>query len=241
MKRKDINVQLQRSDYIIAILAFIYSILLCFNLIDGMCGKGNSKINYWLYFTNDSNLFVLLWLLFLSCATFAKNKKILNFVKNRTLMVCIGTYIFLTFIIVALLLSPIYSGLWFDDGISGAKNVFFTHLITPVVYFIFLVFVKSDEKFSWKYNFYTISYPAIWFFPIILPLGLTKTLGFGGYDDGSIMYYPYGFLDPGQNGMCKGNIFIYLLIIVILIGVIYGIGMLIGFIKTKIDKAIFKK
>jgi len=233
---------------ILAILAITYSIIVTFSIVNvtfdpyELGVNWSNKVCVLLYFTNDSNIFVGLYLLLFGIGTLSKCDKLTSFLRKKTIMVCIEVYIFLTFVIVALLLAPIYKGDWIYNGIDGIGAVCFTHGFTPLIFFIFFLFIKSDGKYDWKRNFYTLVYPVLWFFPIILPLGLTKTVYFknpesaGG--NGQYQYFPYLFLDPGKQGMCKGNPYIYTVILLALCLIIYGVGMLISLIKSKTENKI---
>jgi hypothetical protein len=177
-------------------------------------------------FTNQSNIMCDIWLFcFFLSIFFVKNKKFYLIVRNRVIVISILLNITMTFLIVALWLNPIWKGQWLS-GIS--MDTFYSHLITPLVMWLMMFFVKFEGKYSWKHNFYTLIYPLAFFF--IFGLGSFFLNG----------WVPYNFLDPTFYGHTDEvtTWVLYTCIIIILAAVFYGASYGIYRLKTAVKNKI---
>ena len=139
------------------------------------------NIRIYRYFTNQTNLLVIIWLALAIIWSSDPNKmqKLMGKVKGA-----ITLYITVTFIIFAIVLSPMYH----PSGIEGIINLML-HYIIPVA-FIFDWIITEDNTYEWKFISHWLIYP-ICYLVFALIHGLTtgdfiypflnyEALGFSG-------------------------------------------------------------
>lgn len=209
----------KKRDLFLGYLAIIFSITLTFILINNFSARSAEKWRFFYAFTQQSNIIVLVWLVLFGIHAFTKK---LSFVRNRVLMTAITVYISITYLIVALVLNPIYSGSW-NPLVSGSE--FWLHHLTPVVMWIYYFLVKGEGKLNIVNSLLTLSYPLLYFF-INLIIGATLT-----YQDGS-KAYAYFFINPDTY---KGSYLILMLVMLGLLLVFSGFTFLLSKMKTYID------
>ena len=108
------------------------------------------NIRIYRYFTNQTNLLVVIWLVLAIIWSSDPNKmkKLMGKVKGA-----ITVYITVTFIIFAIVLSPLYH----PSGIEGIINLML-HYIIPVA-FIFDWIITEDNMYKWKFIPHWLIYP----------------------------------------------------------------------------------
>ena len=108
------------------------------------------NVRIYRYFTNQTNLMVIIWLAFAIIWSSDPNK--MQKLKGR-LKGAITLYISVTFIIFAIVLSPLYH----PTGIEGIINLNL-HYIIPVA-FIIDWFITEGNNYQWKHILYWLIYP----------------------------------------------------------------------------------
>jgi hypothetical protein len=193
----------RRRDIRLAFFALMYSAVLFFSLFDTVVSRftDDGGVGWFLafyYFTFQSNFFVCIWLFCFSITRFhGKQSRFARFINNRFLMTAITAYITLTFLVVIFVLAPFFLG-YFHSGINGA--MLFTHLLTPVVMWIYYFLVPGVGNLKYRHAWYSLIYP-ITYVNINLIVGALVTFDEGlGAITGLIVpggpAYAYGFLNP---------------------------------------------
>ncbi len=139
------------------------------------------------YFTNQSNIFVDLYLILFACGIFG-SKKLYKFTHNETLRGAVTLYICITGIIYFCVLLPFSNGgfpmekgIWFSNVVN-----YWNHLITPVLFTaVWFKPLKADKLPIAKSALITLIYPLCYFIFSVIR--------------GSIVdFYPYPFLSSKQ-------------------------------------------
>lgn len=188
---------------------------------DGQLGSSIKGIRYFMPFTIDSNVLLGLCSLVLSIFLIKNLIKKDTVIPNWVLLLFYAGVVSttLTILTVIFFLTPtisISSG--FDRAITlYMKDMFFLHVLDPILGIIVFINVKSDEDYNLKDNFISIIpmfLYSIWYMINVLT---------GKWDDF------YGFTFGGK----------YMVIPIVLIAM-YLVTFLIGFILRKLNKK-FKK
>jgi hypothetical protein len=218
-KPKAIN---YKKDNWLCVLALIYSFILLFVLIDNAC-----QFNPYFagYFTNLTNIFCCIWLFLFGISGFIKNQTYHNIIRNKTLVAMLNMSITITFLVVALWLSPIWNGKWVSGGING--TLLYTHLLTAIVMWLVTFYYRATGKFNWKTNFLVLIFPLTYFaIMLIIPLLIIPLIN-------GRTWYPYNFINPS---FYHYNYYIFAAVIVALGSIFYGVSYLLYFIKVSLNK-----
>ena len=189
-----------------------------------------SGITFLRMFTNDSNVFVDIYLILYAIGIFG-SKPLYKFTHNEWLRGAITLYICVTGIIYFFVLLPfsemfpMEKGIWFSNVIN-----FWNHLITPVffvgLWFQPVVFEKIPKV---KYALYDLIFPILYFIVCIIL----------GAKDG---FYPYPFLNGRQmwDMLFKGTpynptlgLLLLVAAVVIFSGIFFGVACALGAIHNK--------
>ena len=148
--------------------------------------NGISGITFLRMFTNESNIFVDIYLILFAIGVFG-SKPLYKFTHNEwlrgavTLYICVTGIIYFTVLLPFSQPFPMEKGIWFSNVIN-----YWNHLITPV-FFTALWFVPATDKIipKVKYALLNLIYPICYFIMCIIL----------GAKDG---FYPYPFLNGQQ-------------------------------------------
>lgn len=186
--------------------------------------KKKFRVNLFLYYTNLSNLLVLL---FFSCrvvVTFLgiQSGSLYQVVYSDFWHFSITASILITFLIYHFLLAPLVKK--GDIGSAEFKHHSFdniaVHYLVPILTLLDWLFIASKSNLNWISGVY-------W---IVIPLAYTLFALLRGLLGGNIKYttspYPYPFMDPAENGWKKVmlNLFYMSIGFVVLGMMMVGIG-----------------
>ncbi len=187
----------KKNELFLGYLSIIYAITLLFILVNNFAGRTQEKWRFFYAFTQQSNILLLIW--FILFGVFAFTNKV-TFVKNRILMTALTVYISITYFIVALVLDPVYAGVWIP---TKSGNELWLHHLSPIIMWIYFFKVKGEGNLNVKNALLSLIYPFIYFiFNLIIGANFT-------YLDGK-KAYAYSFINPDTYG---GNYFILSLLI----------------------------
>ncbi len=144
-------------------MAFMTFVFL-FNTISASTMNYNSeKIHALLYFTNQTNILMLFWMIFLSLYTLS-GEKMMRFSVNPNLTAALTTYILITGIIYWLVLVPTFYKPGGDNSWLFSPFSIWTHSIVPVtgVILLFLVKATPDKAPANKKSLYFFIYPLLY-------------------------------------------------------------------------------
>ena len=211
-----------KKELFLGYFALIYAITLLFILINSFGSRTEDHWRFFYAFTQQSNILVLLWLVLFGLSAFGV-KKLDTFVRNRVLMTGLTVYISITYFIVALVLNPIYKGMF--NPVSNGGELWLHHL-SPIITWIFFFLVKGEGKITNKSAFLTLVYPILY---VIANLIIGETVK---YADGT-RAYAYDFISPHSYG---NNYFIFILVILTLLAIFSTFAVLLSKLKLYIDK-----
>jgi hypothetical protein len=220
--------------------ALIYASMLLFILVDACIGgfkTGNDGWSFFYYFTYQSNILVMAWLFAFGITRFVgKNSKVSKFLTHHITMIALTLYMSLTFLTVALVLGnhSILSGVYVNEINSTG---FFTHWLTPIIMWVFFIFVPGHGKLEVKSILkrlpYLLIYPLIYVASNLIVGELTV------WTEGTAAgkpAYAYDFLNPHV----YANIGIYICVIVGFAAALFGLGVAMIFMKKKLFKSYYK-
>lgn len=192
--------------------------------------NGISGITFLRMFTNESNIFVDIYLILFAIGIFG-SKPLYKFTHNEwlrgaiTLYICVTGIIYFTVLLPFSQSFPMEKGIWF----SNVVNIW-NHLITPVFFTaLWFVPVVSKRIPKVKYALLDLIYPICYFIMCIIL----------GAKDG---FYPYPFLNGQQmwDMLFKnkpydstGGTLLLVAAVVILSGVFFGVSCALGGIHNK--------
>lgn len=187
----------KKNELFLGYLSIIYAMTLLFILVNNFAGRKEEKWRFFYAFTQQSNILLLIW--FILFGVYAFTNKV-TFVKNRILMTALTVYISITYFIVALVLDPVYAGVWIP---TKSGNELWLHHLSPIIMWIYFFKVKGEGNLNVKNALLSLIYPFIYFiFNLIIGANFT-------YLDGK-KAYAYSFINPDTYG---GNYFILSLLI----------------------------
>ncbi|MDR1234872.1 MAG: Pr6Pr family membrane protein [Mycoplasmataceae bacterium] len=216
-----------KKDIAVGFFASIYGVILLFIMINGVVSsihdKGLIGFNFFYAFTNETNLFCGIWMIFLCVVCLCpKLTKLDRFIRNKVVMTSLCLYITMTFFIVALWLSPIWKGQWISNGIFGGGEVLFTHLLTPIVMWVIYFLVLGTGKINRVRLLYTLVYPILYVIMGLIVGYLTDK-------------FPYDFINPNFYGGHTIGPIVFPLVILVLASIFYGVAWLLYKLKNFID------
>ncbi len=209
----------KRKNEMLAFTALIYALFLTFTLITNFTGRENEHWRFFYAFTQQSNIIILIWLLFFGITTLT-GSKLNKVVRNNTLITALTVYISITFFIVAFVLDPIYNGSW--NPLKSAPELLH-HNITPVVMWYFFYLVEGVGPIQYKKALYVLIYPFLYVIANLLLGANVKYLN-------GTPAYAYGFINPNN----YPNLAVFVLVIIGLIAIFTLFGILL--IKIKLSQ-----
>ena len=210
-----------RGRMVFGLIAALYSFYLFLVLANGFAQyitdtSPNAAQNwqFFYYFTTQSNILVLLWLVTFAIATLGSGRLsvVANRLVNKGIVLGLTLYMIVVFFVVACILDPFYAGA-FQPVPSGGQ--LYEHVISPMLMLVIYLVYPLRGKTSWRTVLAWMSY-------LILYVCLANIVGARTYfhDDGTAAY-PYNFLNPHN----YANIALYLLTILGLTLVCFLVGM----------------
>lgn len=155
-------------------------------LIDNVPGNGLSVMEaiarFFLFFTILTNLLVAVCL---TVRAAEPSNRLGHFFSRPSVLAATGVYI----LIVAIVYNTVLRSLWVPVGNQRLADELL-HLIVPVCYLIYWFLFAPKYGLEWKHAVQWLIYPAIY-----LPYALLR-----GALEG---FYPYPFIDLGQNSIGK--------------------------------------
>jgi len=203
--------------------ALVYSLILLLvlanSLVNSIIKPDTEWWGFWYMFTNQSNIIVFVWLLCYGIGTFVDGR-VKKFAENNTVITAVTVYISITFFIVATVLEPFYKAK-FDP-----LNSLFLHFASAIVMWFFFFFVKGNGSTKYRQAFFILIYPFLF---TVLNLIVGYNVNF--ISDGRPAF-AYDFINPNS----YGNIGIFIVVILLLIGIFGGFGILLIKFKRFIIK-----
>lgn len=194
--------------------------------------KGDYTLNFVSFFTIQTNIMVVLWLIF--SAIYHKQEGKTNSKWFGTYMALgITTFITITFIVFNTMLLPTPAVLnqttfffWFTNVIE--------HMVVPIIMIVYFVFFMNKEKGSvlsnkmyWqKHLLIYYSYPIIWLF-IMLVRGEFR------YQAGKVWAYQYFFINIHKTSFGLAGWIWLIIAAVFIILIIFGISTLFNSVAYK--------
>lgn len=197
-----------------------------------------SGSTFLLFFTNQSNIFVDIYLILFAIGIFG-SKKLRDFTTNETVRGAVTLYICITGIIFCCVLMP-FQKANFKDFVDGSPNIWFSyyvnawqHMLTPGLFTFFWFFPLNNKKLPVaKTSLKFLIYPMVYFiFSIIngkhITQGLVTVHEYG--------FYPYPFLNPHElwGILFKNNpkpydsvtgMIIFIAVFIALCAIFFGVG-----------------
>ena len=161
----------------------IFRLIMIILIFTGLIIEGDFDIQYW---TNQSNIMILIWLIF--AVLFQSKSKLTSTVKSG-LRGAVTVYILVTFLIYATLLA---------NGPQSSASIILHYLI-PLMFLLDWVLTETGAIYLWKFLGYWIIYPLIYLAQVIIIGTLTG-------------FYPYFFVDLPNIGIASFIINVLLLI-----------------------------
>jgi hypothetical protein len=210
------------------LVAAFYSIYLFLALADSFAEYFTGGVTdepawaFFYYFTNQSNLFVLVWLsLFAYGRLRTKETWAGRVTLSRKIWTGAVLYMTVVFVIVQTILYPFYTG-DFEVVPDGASLV--THVLSPFIVWAFYLLYPLQGRATNKTVLAWICY--LWaYVAVVNVVGATQTW------KGGKPAYCYDFLNPGG----YPNIWVYLLVIAALSVAVYLVGLGVVRAKTLFD------
>lgn len=214
----------KRRELTLGFTSLLYAVSLLFILVSNFAGRTSERWRFFYAFTQQSNILVLIWLILFGISRFIKIDK-MNFLTHKLTLISLTVYISITYLIVAFVLNPIYTGSW--NPLKNASELWLHHL-TPFVMWLFFFFVKGHGEVKPLRALYALVYPFAY---VVLNLVLGFTVK---YENGNPAF-AYGFLNPASYG---NNAFIYIIVILVLIVVFGGFTLGTTYLKNTLDNTL---
>jgi len=138
-----------------------------------------STLNFFSYFTVQSNLLIAISLTF---SSIGPNSKSGIFFSRLSVQSAIALYIFIVALVYNLILRGLFSWTgwpWLADNLL--------HVVVPVLYILYWLYFKTSGRLKWQDGIYWMIYPLIY---------LVYSLVRGSM----VQWYPYPFLHAGNLG-----------------------------------------
>jgi len=192
--------------WLLLLMAFMTFFFLFNTIYSSSMNYDSEKIHSLFYFTIQTNIMMLFWMIFLSIFILS-NGRLLKFAINPNFAATLTTYILITGSIFWGVLVPIYTKPGSDNAWLFSPSNIWTHTIVPITGVILLFYVKSlqNKPKKSKLSLYFFLYPVIYSI-----LGITLAL------NGKYMY-------PMFNPVMLGNWFFVGLSLVVIMGIFTGV------------------
>ena len=220
----------RRWQMVAGLVAAVYAVYLFLVLASSFCAyltdagpTAEPAWQFFYYFTNQSNLLVLAWLVVVAVADLGDGPLARRARRLATRGVVLGLtlYLLVVFIIVACILNPFYTGA-LEPVPSGAG--LFVHVGTPILMLAFYLLHPWPGRADWR----TV---LAWMGYLYLYVALANVVGATvRWRDGA-RAYPYDFLNPHT----YPNVGVYALCILGLSLACFGLGCALVRVKRRFD------
>ena len=197
--------------------ALLYGLYLWFVLMNNLFDRTEEYWRFFYQFTQQSNIIVATYLSLLGFSIWFEKDKLYQTLSKKSVLIAVTVYISITFFVVLFILNPFFTGSW--NPLSDTYE-FFLHQLSPIVMWIFMYYFKGTGTLSDKQVLYIVIYPLIY---IVLNLVMGFTTN---YLDGEPAF-AYQFINPNT----YGNLFVYLMVLLLLF-LVFG-GFALGLIRFK--------
>src|SRR6056297_1141712 len=192
--------------WLLLLMAFMTFFFLFNTIYSSSMNYDSEKIHSLFYFTIQTNIMMLFWMIFLSIFILS-NGRLLKFTVNLNFAATLTTYILITGSIFWAVLVPVYTKPGSDNSWLFSPSNIWTHTIVPLTGVALLFFAKSiptkAEKI--KLSVYFFLYPILYSI-----LGISLAL------QGKYMY-------PMFNPVMLGSWFFVGLSLVVIMGIFTGV------------------
>jgi len=221
--------------YFFGIIALAAGLLLAFVLIDQIVDVAKVQPEIWAvfyFFTIHANIFALVWLVIFGVTRFIKKRTFLHkFADSQAVLTALALYMFITFFVMATLLTPIWDGRWVD-GLT--RHALWFHLIFPLVIMLFWFFLNHSKPPRFRSALYMLIYPIAYLgFNMILANTITPREWEYEIAGNTIQG---GFAYPFINPSSYPHVALFILAMIGLAAAVWGLGVLFILIKRKLHK-----
>jgi len=172
---------------------------------------------FWYLFTYQTNVMVASWSVTYGLSKLLQWEKTLKFITNKLLVIIITVNTLIVFFIVFFVLNPVLQGQW--NPISSLSELLNHNLSTVLMTMVFFM-IPGAGALKNSHAITVLIYPFVYFiFHTIIGLSFTFRSGEAAFN--------YGFVNPNN----YGNLGIFVLIIVLLVGIFGALGF--GLIQVK--------
>jgi hypothetical protein len=185
----------RRVRMVFGLVAAVYSVYLFLVLADSLCEyltdtspTAEPAWQFVYYFTNQSNILVLVWLIAFAVANLGGGPMAARARRLVTQPVVVGRtlYMVVVFIVVACILNPFYTGA-FEPVPTGAG--LFVHVGTPILMVVLYLAYPWPGRATWRTVLAWMAY--LWFYVV-----LANVVGSLAWWRDGTRAYPYNFLNP---------------------------------------------
>jgi len=160
------NSQIKSNDttaWLLLLMAFMTFLFLFNTIAASSMNYDSDKIHSLFYFTIQTNIMMLFWMIFLSVYILSKGR-LLKFSVNPSLAAALTTYILITGSIFWAVLVPVYIKPGSDNAWLFSPSNVWTHTVVPISGVVLLFFVRAITKKTEKIRLsaYFFLYPALY-------------------------------------------------------------------------------
>ena len=172
---------------------------------EGVVDIGFQFVNFFSFFTIESNVFSVVVLLIGAYFAFANKRDAVWFNVARG---AVATYMITTGVVYNLLLRNVE----LPQGTTVAWSNEVLHVVAPIVLLIDWLFAPGRRPVDWKAIWIIVSFPLVWGVYTLLrgPVALDERLGRN--------WYPYPFMNPETSANGYLSVAFYMILIAVVIG-----------------------
>lgn len=176
---------------------------------------------FWYLFTYQTNIMVAVWSVAYGLGKVLSLENVINWLTKKIVVIIITVNTLIVFLIVFFVLNPVLEGEW--NPFSSLSELLTHNLSTVLMAMVFLM-VPGNGVLKNKTAITVLIYPFVYFiFHTIIGLNFN-------FRDGEPAFN-YGFVNPNN----YTNIFVFVMIVVLLVGIFGAIGFGLIQLKNKID------
>ena len=179
---------------------------------------------FWYLFTYQTNIMVAAWSVAYGLGKVLNWENVLNWLTKKIVVIIITVNTLIVFLIVFFVLNPVFEGEW--NPFSSLSELLTHNLSTVLMSMVFLM-IPGNGVLKNKTAITVLVYPFAYFILHTI-IGLSFEFKPGGDEFGPA--FNYGFVNPNN----YPNLFVFMGIIVILVGIFGAIGFGLIQLKNKI-------
>jgi len=216
----------RRTRMVFGLISAIYAFYLFLTLYSDFAQYLNGTVDppapawqFIYYFTNQSNILVMIWLVIFAVANLGSGSLAAKAQRavNMTMALGLTIYMAVVFLIVSCVNQPFYTGA-FEPVPTGSG--LYVHVITPIMMLMFFLLYPWRGRASWR----TV---LAWMGYLIFYVVLVNIVGSQTYWYDGTRAYPYDFINPFN----YSNVFMYILTILGLAVAVFVLGL--GLLRAK--------